>query len=122
MRYQRCGRWVLKLVHLFKQCVRNIEHRSESARRAGTGSCRRVPVAGPHAALPLNAEADRGRQDQDRYFEILGSQIRAMRDAGKSLDEIKKGIRAELGEFAQWPRERAIPATAEQVYRELPAR
>ena len=59
---------------------------------------------------------------QDRYFEILGSQIRAMRDAGKSLDEIKKGIRAELGEFAQWPRERAIPATAEQVYRELPAR
>jgi len=45
-----------------------------------------------------------------------------MRDAGKSLDEIKKGIRAEVGEFAQWPRERAIPATAEQVYRELPAR
>jgi cyclase len=60
--------------------------------------------------------------DQDRYFEILGSQIRAMRDAGKSLDEIKKGIRAELGDFAQWPREGAIPAAAEQVYRELPAR
>jgi cyclase len=60
--------------------------------------------------------------DQDRYFETMGSRIRAMRDAGKSLDEIKKGIRAELGEFAQWPRERAIPSTAEQVYRELPAR
>jgi len=60
--------------------------------------------------------------DQDRYFEILGSQIRAMRDAGKSLDEIKNGIRSELGEFAAWPRERAIPTTAEQVYRELPAR
>ncbi len=60
--------------------------------------------------------------DQDRYFATMGSQIRAMRDAGKSLDEIKKGIRAELGEFAQWPRERAIPATAEQVYRELSAR
>ena len=60
--------------------------------------------------------------DQDRYFEILGSQIRAMRDAGKSLDEIKNGIRSELGEFAAWPRERAIPAAAEQVYRELPGR
>ena len=60
--------------------------------------------------------------DQDRYFETMAKQIRAMRDAGKSLDEIKKGIRAELGEFAQWPRERAIPTTAEQVYRELPAR
>lgn len=60
--------------------------------------------------------------DQDRYFETMGSQIRAMRDAGKSLDEIKKGIRAELGEFAEWPRERAIPTTAEQVYRELPGR
>jgi cyclase len=60
--------------------------------------------------------------DQDRYFETMGSQIRAMRDAGKSLDEIKQGIRAELGEFAQWPRERAIPATAEQFYRELSGR
>lgn len=38
------------------------------------------------------------------------------------VDEIKNGIRAELGEFATWPRERAIPATAEQIYRELPAR
>jgi len=45
-----------------------------------------------------------------------------MRDAGKSVDEIKHGIRAELGEFAKWPRERAIPNTAEQVYRELSAR
>jgi len=45
-----------------------------------------------------------------------------MRNAGKSLDEIKKGIRAQLSEFAQWPREGAIPAAAEQVYRELPAR
>lgn len=57
--------------------------------------------------------------EQDRYFETMRNQIRAMRDAGKSADEIKNGIRAELGEFAKWPRERAIPATAEQVYREL---
>ena len=60
--------------------------------------------------------------DQDRYFETMQTQVKAMRDAGKSVDEIKKGVRAELGEFAQWPRERAIPATAEQVYRELSAR
>ena len=60
--------------------------------------------------------------DQDRYFDAMRKQIRAMRNAGKSVEEIKKGIRAELGEFAQWPRERAIPATAEQVYRELSAR
>jgi cyclase len=60
--------------------------------------------------------------DQDRYFETMRERVRAMRDAGKSVDEIKKGIRAELGEFADWPRERAIPATAEQVYRELPSR
>ncbi len=60
--------------------------------------------------------------DQDRYFETMRNQIRAMRDAGKSVDEIKNGIRAELGEFAKWPRERAIPTTAEQVYRELSAK
>jgi glyoxylase-like metal-dependent hydrolase (beta-lactamase superfamily II) len=57
--------------------------------------------------------------DQHRYFETMRNQIRAMRDAGKSIDEIKNGIHAQLGEFAKWPRERAIPATAEQVYREL---
>lgn len=44
-----------------------------------------------------------------------------MKEAEKSLEEIKKGIRAELGEFAKWPRERAIPGTAEQFYRELSA-
>lgn len=60
--------------------------------------------------------------EQDRYFETMRRHIRAMRDAGKSVDEIKNGIRAELGEFAKWPRERAIPATAEQVYRELSAK
>ena len=60
--------------------------------------------------------------DQDRYFETMRNQIRAMSGAGKSVDEIKNGIRSELGEFAQWPREGAIPATAEQVYRELSAK
>lgn len=60
--------------------------------------------------------------DQDRYFETMRTQVQAMSAAGKTVDDIKSGIRAELGEYAQWPRERAIPATAEQVYRELPAR
>jgi cyclase len=60
--------------------------------------------------------------DQDRYFQTMRERIRAMRDAGKSVDQIKDGIRAELGEFAPWPRERAIPATAEQIYRELSTR
>jgi cyclase len=60
--------------------------------------------------------------DQDRYFDTMRKQIQAMRDAGKSVDEIKKGIRAELGEFSSWPRERAVPATAEQIYRELASR
>ncbi|MBI4489352.1 MAG: MBL fold metallo-hydrolase [Deltaproteobacteria bacterium] len=60
--------------------------------------------------------------EMDRYFETMRARIKTMKDAGKSLDEIKKGIRAELGEFAKWPRERAIPGTAEQVYRELTAK
>ena len=60
--------------------------------------------------------------EMERYFETMRKQVRAMRDAGKSVAEIKKGVRAELGEFSNWPRERAIPATAEQVYRELGAR
>lgn len=60
--------------------------------------------------------------DQDRYFETMRAKVKAMKDAGKSVEEIKKGVEPELGEFAKWPRERAIPATAEQVYRELPAK
>jgi len=58
----------------------------------------------------------------DRYYDTMRAKIKAMKEAGKSLDEIKKGIRAELGEFAKWPRERAIPETAAQVYRELSAK
>lgn len=57
----------------------------------------------------------------DRYFETLRAKVKAVKDAGKSVEEIKKGIRAELGEFGSWLREQAIPATAEQVYRELSA-
>ena len=57
--------------------------------------------------------------EMDRYFETMRAKIKAMKEAGKSVDEIKKGIRTELGEFAKWPRERAIPGTAEQIYREL---
>lgn len=57
--------------------------------------------------------------DQDRYFGTMRAKVKAMMEAGRSLEEIKKGVRAELGEFAKWPRERAIPGTAEQFYREL---
>jgi glyoxylase-like metal-dependent hydrolase (beta-lactamase superfamily II) len=57
--------------------------------------------------------------DLDRYYETMRAKVKAMKEAGKTLDEIKKGIRAELGEFAKWPRERAIPETAAQIYREL---
>ena len=60
-------------------------------------------------------------QEMDRYFETMRAKVKAMKEAGKSLDDIKRGIRAELGEFAKWPREQAIPATAEQIYRELSA-
>jgi hypothetical protein len=78
----------------------------------------------PESVVPGHGPFARGNGtkpllDQDRYFETLRTGVKAMKDAGKSLDEIKKGVRAELGEFAQFPRERAIPATAEQVYREL---
>ncbi len=60
--------------------------------------------------------------DQDRYFETMCNQIRTMQDAENSRDEIQSGIRAELGEFAKWPRERAIPNTTKQVYLELMAK
>ena len=60
--------------------------------------------------------------DMDRYFETMRAKVRAMKEEGKSLDDIKKGIRSELGEFAKWPRERAIPGTAQQFYRELSAK
>ncbi len=59
--------------------------------------------------------------EMDRYFETMRAKVKAMKEAGKSVDDIKKGIRAELGEFAKWPREQAIPGTAEQMYRELSA-
>ncbi len=60
--------------------------------------------------------------EMDRYFETMRAKVRIMKEAEKSLDEIKKGIRSELGEFAKWPRERAIPETAAQFYRELSAK
>ncbi|HWP34729.1 MAG TPA: MBL fold metallo-hydrolase [Thermodesulfobacteriota bacterium] len=59
--------------------------------------------------------------DLDRYFETLRAKVKAMKDAGRSLEEIKAGIRTELGEFGRWPRERALPATVEQMYREVSA-
>ncbi len=99
--------------------------------RSDVGNWQRVlkTLAGwsPASVVPGHGEFAPGNGakpllDQDRYFETMRNQVRAMRDAGKSVDEIKNGIRAELGEFAQWPRERAVPATAEQVYRELSAK
>lgn len=60
--------------------------------------------------------------EQDRYFETMREKVKAMKEAGRSVEEIKKRIRSELGEFAHWPRERAIAAAAEQIYRELSAK
>jgi len=60
--------------------------------------------------------------EMGRYFETMRAKVQAMKNAGKSVDEIKKGVRAELGEFSKWPRERAIPETAAQFYRELSAK
>ncbi len=57
----------------------------------------------------------------DRYFETLRAKVKAVKDAGKSVEEIKKGIRVEFEAFGNWLREQAIPATAEQVYGELSA-
>ena len=60
--------------------------------------------------------------EMDRYFDTMRSRVQAMFKAGKSLEEIKKGIQPELGEFSKWPRERALPGTTEQFYRELTAK
>ncbi len=61
----------------------------------------------------------------DRYWETLRQKVRAMKDGGKSLDEIKKGMVAEFTEFSTWgkggrfePAE-AIQSGAELIYREL---
>ncbi len=84
---------------------------------AGWSPASVVPGHGPFA----QGNGAKALLDQHRYFETMRSRVEAMRAAGKSLEEIKSGVRPELGEFASWPRERAIPATAEQIYRELPA-
>lgn len=76
-----------------------------------------MPGHGPFAA----GNGTKPLLDQARYFETMRAGIKAMKDTGMTVDEIKKGIRAELGEFATLSRERAIPATAEQIYRELSA-
>ncbi len=60
--------------------------------------------------------------EMDRYFETMRAKVRIMKEAEKSLDEIEKGIRSELGEFAKWPRERAIPEAAAQFCYELSAK
>jgi len=123
--------WLPKEKILFAGDLVFVEHHPTTDDRSDVGGWQRAlktlagwslasVVPGHGAFAPGNGA--KPLLDQDRYFETMRSQIRKMRDAGKSLDEIKQGIRAELGEFAQWPRERAIPATAEQVYRELPAR
>ncbi len=87
-------------------------------RRLATWSVATV-VPGHGAFAPGNGT--KPLLDMDRYFEIMRARVRAMKEAGKSLEDIKKGIGAELGEFAGWGRQPAIPGTAEQVYRELSA-
>ncbi|MBI2296193.1 MAG: MBL fold metallo-hydrolase, partial [Betaproteobacteria bacterium] len=123
--------WLPKEKILFVGDLLFVEHHPTADDRSDVGSWQRAlkTLAGwsPASVVPGHGAFAPGNGakpllDQDRYFETLRAQVSAMRDAGKSLEEIKKGVRAELGEFAQWPRERAIPAAAEQVYRELTAK
>lgn len=61
----------------------------------------------------------------DRYWETLRGKVRTMKAAGKSLEEVKKGIVAEFTEYAHWGKggrldpPDAIRSAAEIIYREL---
>ena len=123
--------WLPKEKILFAGDLLFVEHHPTVDDRSDVGNWQRAlkmlagwspaSVVPGHGALAPGNGA-RPLLEQDRYFETMRARIRAMRDAGKSLEEIKTGVRAELGEFAKWPREQAIPRAAEQVYRELTAR
>jgi cyclase len=61
----------------------------------------------------------------DRYFETLRGKVRAMKESGKSLEEVKKGIVAEFTEYSAWGKggrmeaPEAIRSAAELIYKEL---
>ena len=123
--------WLPKEKILFAGDLLFVEHHPTTDDRSDVGGWQRVlkTLAGwsPASVVPGHGAFAPGNGakpllDQDRYFETLRAQVSAMRDAGKSLEEIKKGVRAELGDFAKWPSEQRIPAAAEQVYRELGAK
>jgi len=120
--------WLPKEKILFVGDLLFVDHHPTADGRSDVGSWQRAlkTLAGwsPASVMPGHGAFTPGNGakpllEQDRYFETMRARVKAMKDAGKSVEEIKKGIQAELGEFAKWPRERAIPATAEQVYREL---
>ncbi|HEV8641668.1 MAG TPA: MBL fold metallo-hydrolase [Methylomirabilota bacterium] len=61
----------------------------------------------------------------DRYWETLRGKVRTMKESGKSLEDVKKGIGAEFTEFSSWgkggrlePAE-AVRSAAELIYGEL---
>ncbi|MBI4205481.1 MAG: MBL fold metallo-hydrolase [Betaproteobacteria bacterium] len=123
--------WLPKEKILFVGDLLFVEHHPTVDDRSDVGNWQRAlkTLAGwsPASVVPGHGAFAPGNGakpllDQDRYFETMRAKVKAMKDAGKSVEEIKKGVQPELGEFAKWPRERAIPATAEQVYRELPAK
>ena len=61
----------------------------------------------------------------DRYWETLRGKVRAMKAAGESLEEVKKGILNEFTEYGHWGKggrldtPDAIRSAAEVIYREL---
>lgn len=61
----------------------------------------------------------------DRYWETLRAKVRTMKAAGRSLEEIKKGIVTDFTEFAKWGKggrldpPEAVRSAAELIYREL---
>lgn len=61
----------------------------------------------------------------DRYWETLRRKVRAMKEGGTSLEDVKKSIGAEFRDFSAWgkggrmePAE-AVRSAAEVIYREL---
>ena len=61
----------------------------------------------------------------ERYWDTLRGKVQAMKNAGKSLDEIKKGIVAEFTEFSKWGKggrldpPEAVRNAAELIYKEI---
>lgn len=84
---------------------------------------------GPSSVVPGHGTFQAGNGatpllELDRYFETLRGKVRALKQAGKSLDEVKRELPSQFTEFASWgPGGRLQPAeairnAAELIYRE----